>query len=364
MKNCWIVTVSVIVLFLSACTAPTPMPTPTPTPIPIPALTPTPPTPKPETSSPVQEAEKEPKSWVDPDIVVDIYDPVKACNGTTFIADNHVQGRPRIIEVNMSGEIIWEYLAPQKGQIEAEPLPNKNVLYIIRAKGVYEINRSGRIVWSYLADKIDHDADRLPNGNTLFVFGFDDQKSDAQVTEVNPQGKIVWTWFAKDHFDKSPYNNIYEEGWTHTNATSRLPNGNTLISPRNFHFVVEVNSQGSIVSTYGKSVFSYQHDPEFLPNGNIIAALQWRDRPHLAAEFDIRSGKIVWQYAIPNRQNWPVRDVNRLSNGNTLITGTTEIVEVTTEGEIVWRLKLGKSLKQGENAALGFYKADRIYQSD
>ncbi len=354
MNNCWVAALLVIVLILAACTesAPTPVPTPTP---PVPIQEPPPSAPQ---------VEREPKSWVDPDIIVDIYDPKKACNGTTFIADNHIRGRPRIIEVNMSGEIVWEYLAPQKRQIEAEPLPNKNVLYISRNLGVFEINRSGRIVWSYLTDKIDHDADRLPNGNTIFVFGFGDQKSDAQVTEVNPQGKVVWTWHAKDHFDKPPYNSINDEGWTHTNAVSRLANGNTLISPRNFNFVVEVNPQGANVGIYGKGVFSSQHDPEFLPNGNIIAALQWRDRPHLAAEFDIKTGKIVWQYALSDRKNWPIRDVNRLPNGNTLITGSTEIIEVTAKGEIVWRLKMATSLRKEDHAGLGFYKADRIYQSD
>ena len=76
-------------------------------------------------------------------------------------------------------------------------------------------------------------------------------------------------------------------------------------------------------------------------------------------------GEIVWEFAMPNRNNWPVRGANRLPNGNTLITGSTEIVEVTAEGEIVWRLKLkGASFGPEEAASLGFYKADRICQSD
>ena len=327
------------------------------------AQAPAPPTPAP-TPAPTPEAEEEPESWVDPDIVVDIYDPEKAYNGTTLLLDNHVRGRPRIIEVNMLGEIVWEYLMPKNlgGQVsDVELLSNNNILFIVRSNGVYEIDRNSKIVWSYLTNKIDHDADRLPNGNTIFVFGFDDQESDAQVAEVNPRGEIVWTWYAKDYFDKPPYNDIYEEGWAHTNAVSRLSNGNTLISPRNFHFVVEVDPQGSVVSTYGEGTFSYQHDPEFLPNGNMIATLLWRDRPHLAVEFDIKTDEIVWQYAMPDRHTWPVRDANRLPNGNTLITGTTKIVEVTAEGEIVWQLGL-KDITFGpeESAGLGFYKADRI----
>ncbi|MFC1992002.1 hypothetical protein ACFLVC_04715, partial [Chloroflexota bacterium] len=53
---------------------------------------------------------------------------------------------------------------------------------------------------------------------------------------------------------------------------------------------------------------------------------------------------------------WPVRDANRLPNGNTLITGTTKIVEVTPEKETVWQLTLKGVTSIGPRP---FYKADR-----
>lgn len=37
-----------------------------------------------------------------PDISVDIYKPEKACKGTTLLADNHIKGRSKIIEVDMN----------------------------------------------------------------------------------------------------------------------------------------------------------------------------------------------------------------------------------------------------------------------
>ncbi|MCJ7606163.1 MAG: hypothetical protein MUO19_09070 [Dehalococcoidales bacterium] len=78
-----------------------------------------------------------------------------------------------------------------------------------------------------------------------------------------------------------------------------------------------------------------------------------------AVELDPKTGKIVWQSPkFEQDVATPVRDANRLPNGNTLVTGSTEIIEVSPKGEIVWRLKLqGVSL---QNLADGFYKADRI----
>jgi len=354
MKRNYLILVILAFFIVSGCAQP-PAEAPTPTPTPTPAPTPTP------TPAPM------PRGTVDSDITVDTYQSEMAWAGTTLLPDNHNRDKPRIIEVNMLGEIVWQYLIPQSLRqytnpgFDVELLPSNNILFVLPRNGVYEIDRNGKIIWSYLTPKISHDADRLPNGNTIFVFGADDQKSDAQVTEVNPKGEVVWAWYAKDRFDKPPYNNIFNEGWTHTNAVSRLSNGNTLISPRNFNFVVEVDPKGEVVRTCGEGIFSSQHDPEFLPNGNIIAALQWRDKPHRAVEFDPKTGKIVWEYLIPDRKNWPVRDANRLPNGNTLITGAKEIVEVTPQGGIVWRLRLqGVSFTPQDAPGRGFYKAERI----
>jgi hypothetical protein len=302
----------------------------------------------------------------DPDIYVDIYNPDKAWQGTTLLADNHRLERSRIIELNMQGHIVWEYDLPGYLQkytnpgFDVESLPNNNILFVLPLNGVYEISRSGDIVWSYMDSKVSHDADRLPNGNTLVVFGGRDGINDPQVKEINSKGEIVWAWYARDHFNKPPYKDIYDDGWTHTNAASRLPNGNTLISLRNFNFVVEVDPRGAVVRTIGKGIFHRQHDPVMLPNGNILVANH--QKPHRAIEVDLKTGKIVWQSPEFEQDAIPVRDANRLPNSNTLVTGTTKIIEFTAEGEIVWQLKLKGVYfaNQRDRPRLGFYKAERI----
>ena len=299
-----------------------------------------------------------PRGTVDPDLQVDVYEPERVWAGTTLLPDCHNRERPRIIEVNILGEVIWEYLVPEKGFTEAELLSNNNILYTVSGKGVYEIDRNGKVVWQYLTSRVDHDADRLPNGNTIFVCADDSKKSDAQVIEVNPKGEVVWSWCAKDYFDKPPYSDIIsEEGhWTHTNAVTRMSNGNTLISTRNFHFVVEVDPQGSVVRTIGEGVFREPHDPEILPNGNILAASHERPEER-AVEVDPKTGEVVWRSPGFEPESFPVRDTNRLPNGNTLITASNKIVEVTPDGEIVWQLRLKSVTFIGPS---GFYKADRI----
>jgi hypothetical protein len=305
-----------------------------------------------------------PTGTLDPEINVEVYRSDKAWAGTTLLADNHTSGKPRIIEVNMRGEIIWEYVIPDDLKrytnpgLDVELLSNNNILFVLPRKGVYEINRSGNIVWFHLDSKITHDADRLPNGNTIYAFGGDDTASDAQVKEINPQREVVWSWYARDHFDMAPYADIYNDGWTHTNAIIRLSNGNTVISPRNFNFVIEVDPQGAVVRKIGERIFRHQHDPEILPNGNMLVANH--RFPHAVIEIEQETGKILWKHIMPKQSTWPIRDADRLPNGNTLITGSTTLDEVTSEGEVVWQLVLQTvTLVKEKLSGVGFYKAER-----
>lgn len=303
---------------------------------------------------------------VDSDFEVDIYVADSAFEGTTLLGDNHRRNRPRIIEIDMQGRIVWEYELPPDMQaytnpgFDVERLPGNTVLFVLPGRGIFEMDRKGSIVWSHLDPQVSHDADRLANGNTLYVFGYNDEKRDAQVKEVAPDGQLVWSWHAKDELDKPPFANAYDQGWTHTNAVTRMINGHTLISPRNFNCLVEVDQKGKVQKIIGEKYLRAQHDPAVLPNGHILLANH--DKPHEILEIDPQTEAIVWRFAIPKRQVWPVRDADRLPNGNTLITGTRVLVEVTPDKRIVWRLKL-KNVhfrSRREAPALGFYKCQRL----
>jgi len=311
------------------------------------------------------------RGTVDPNLGVSVYNPDKAWNGLTLLSDIHDPQKTRLIEVNMLGEIVWEYVFPasltnyRNPGLDVESLSNGNILFVAPLKGVYEINRNGTIVWSYLDSKVSHDADRLSNGNTLVAWGGVDSMNDAQVKEINPQGQVVWSWYAKDHFNTPQYKSISREGWTHTNAVTRLANGNTLISLRNFQLTVEVNPQGQVVWSFDWSKFGTNpdpHDPELLSNNNLLACLPSPAATYQAVEINRTNGETVWHYL--NSSLISSRDCDRLPNGNTLVVTMVSskhestILEVTSDGEIVWQLDLNNA---PAIASPGwFYTAERI----
>ncbi len=313
-------------------------------------------------------------------LAVDVYYPDRACNGTTLFADVHDRQNPRIVEVDMEGKVVWEYVIPQhlrqhtQPGLDVETPANGNVLFVLPGNGVYEIDRDGEIVWPYLDAKISHDADRLPNGNTLYVYGDNDRVDDAHAKEVDPSGNLVWSWSAGEDFNVEPYRAIDRQGWTHANAVTRLANGNTLVNLRNFDLTVEVNPEGDVVwSFYWKTLFDLipargtydPHEPEILPDDRLLVCLQW-DTPYQVVEIDRESGQLLWAYHRDGLRT--ARDGDRLPNGNTLIVGVLQgkeesvIFEVTPEGEIVWQLKLADVPAWRKPG--WFYKAQRICRGE
>lgn len=322
------------------------------------------------------------------DYAIDIHKKDMAFQGTTIFAETIDPGRPRIVEMDMNGKVVWDYVIPQKllrggkpGQaMDVEWIPSTDtILFVVPFKGIFEVDRNKEIVWEHLTTRVSHDADRLPNGNTLFTFAWERQ-SDPQVTEITPDGTVVWQWSANDHItpDKRHHKgSIGRDGFAHVNGTIRLENGLTRISLRNFSTVVEVDRNGDIVWAMSKMENGKRirnvHDPRTLENGNILLSIHG---PQIIFELT-RDGRIVRKLRSPDIHL--VRAHQVLPNGNILASDVDKIMEFSPDlSEIVWQCsksgvntsslaahdktsKRQKGPRKGvDPRENGFYKARRI----
>ena len=291
--------------------------------------------------------------------------------GTTLLADMSDPSEPKVVEVDFDGTVLWKFTPPRSmsGDIlDAAKLANGNVLITVRDSGIYEIRRDGRVVWGHEDSGASHDADRLPNGNTLYNRGWQD-KGDDVVREIDPEGKIVWAWTGLADYDREPFEDIDVHGWMHVNSVSRLANGNTLVSMRNFNTVAEGGQNGRVVrsctfrgkarrsglKTRGEIKGQRNHEPEILKNGNMLLALR---RPNRFVEFNLETQEIVWSWKHPdgNSELRTNREANRLPNGNTLGSAGNKLIEIAPDGTIVWQM-LAPS---GSDNHRKFHKAIRI----
>jgi hypothetical protein len=189
------------------------------------------------------------------------------------------------------------------------------------------------------------------------------------VREIDLSGNIVWSWKGLADYDREPFAAIDSEGWMHVNSVSRLKNGNTLISMRNFNTVAEVGPDGRVVQdwtfkgkdkrtgvqTQGKIKGVRNHEPEILENGNMLLALRM---PNRFVEFNLKTQEVVWSWTHPGggRALRTNREANRLPNGNTLGSAGNKLVEIAPDGTIVWQMIAPGGSKNHRK----FHKAIRI----
>jgi hypothetical protein len=238
--------------------------------------------------------------------------------GNTLITDylNH-----RIIEVDPDNNIVWE-VTDLDYPIDAERLENGNTLFVefgeYQANGrVTEVDGNGNEVWKYdTALNWPWDVERLEDGNTLIT----DQKNN-RIIEVEGDGTIAWQVSAGLKNTARP--NLY---WPVD--AERLGNGNTLIVDLGNNRVIEVEPDFDVV--WETPYIGSLQDGERLDTGNTLIT-RVND---IVFELD-SSYNMVWSYT---GLGYP-GDAERLTNGNTLIAdgwGSHRVLEVDSIGNIVW----------------------------
>ena len=261
-----------------------------------------------------------------------------------------------IYEVNLHGLVTWKYQIPdkiiQKGNIrrgaDIEWLKESdNFLFVVPLGGIYEVNRKKEIVWSYETDSVSHDADRLSNGNTIFVNAWD-QKGDNQVVEITADGKIIFKWKISDsgiscaHKTADCYRPKRLGGppgdYTHVNGIQKFEDGSFLVSLRNLHKVVLIDQHLKVIQRHRR--IRLVHDPR-LQDGKLIAIARKRgiiSREEMATTTK-EDNSYIFKYQ--NQGYTFLRTNERISADLILLTDSTHLLVFDRDTEkIVWKLAL------------------------
>ena len=197
----------------------------------------------------------------------------------------------------------------------------KNIVAITDAKG--DVLWSHKTAGPQRGHTGHHDVHMLPNGNILF------HDTWTTLKEITLDKKVVWEYdCANRNGNKGKRVDVH--------AFARLPNGNTRIVESSVGRVIEVDKDGKL-----------KHQFALKPGGTTSS--RWAratdkgtcrvcsERPGVVTEYDVKDGKVVWDYLINTR----VYGAMRLKNGNTLIASGSgnSVVEVSPEKKVVWEIK-------------------------
>ncbi|WP_136060017.1 hypothetical protein [Pontiella sulfatireligans] len=208
-------------------------------------------------------------------------------------------------------------LALMCGAVAAGAAPD---MLIGTETGILKV-KGGRAIAGRIPGVLVRDLHQLDNGNILFAFNTPGKKAtdvECGVREISPDGKTVWEY----KIDDARY----------IISCDRMKNGNTLIGASCKAALLIVNPAGKIVRTIplrGKDKKHASTIVRELSTGNLLVA---EEREGVVTEYTL-DGQMVWEFQPPFNPFC----VERLANGNTLVSGKDGLVEVTPAKEIIWQ---------------------------
>ncbi len=343
---------------------------------------------------------------------VSTYDPQKSFEGLNLYLSGHA---PSAILMDMEGnrlhmwhypfEKAWDYYPGKKNEDHkffwrrVHLFENGDLLAIFEGLGMIKLDRNSRLLWTS-GFKQHHDLDVHENGNIYVLTRMgtvipriNKRKPviEDSVTIMGPDGWLKRSFSLIEALERFPEFALY---WNrakrkkgdifHTNSLEILDGsaahknpafakGNLLVSMRflNAIFVVDPNTE-QVVWAYSAD-FEEPHDPQVLPNGNLLLFDNMGGSPKRGRsrmlEYRLPSMDLAWTYEGTPWDRFFTKGcgmAQRLPNQNTLITETDtgRAFEVTPEGEIVWQFFNPHRTGPDNAYVASLFALDRIARED
>jgi len=290
----------------------------------------------------------------------------------------------KFIEINKDGEIVFRFdIDVPRGYLKAgadvEWLPEtKTFLVVIPRYGLFELDREKGKIWECKTPFISHDADLLSDNTIVFVNGWDDiGKNEPIYTHIDRDCNILKELYAEDlELDKTRYkdsnNPLIPASDTHTNAVQIIDDEHMILSIRNYSELVMLKNFKPIWRMQRKS--KKIHDPVVIDTSKPIEEFEFYfanrrkghqlmkvsysdpDNPVSVWNSKDAKGESKYKHKRSNRFWTPLRTVEILPNKNILLTGSKAVGQVTSQGELVWDLRITQGFKHQEHSKNFIFK--------
>ncbi len=267
--------------------------------------------------------------------------------------------------------------------------------------GMIKVDKDANILWVY-KEFVHHDSALDKQGNTYTfiqktvvdpVPGYEQLPYPVTadyVAKVSPEGKEIYRFGIMDAFMDTPYHQLLLHSgrgygddtydYFHSNAIDVLseedaPNfpqfkaGQILVSIRSVSVLAVIDPDTKKVIWAYHTFFKFQHAASFLHNGHILVLdnqgmIEDGEKRSRVIELNPVNLGVEWSFIGTKERPFTTELVGRLQrlpNGNTLIDDSehARIIEVTTDGKIVWSYKLQKTLSD-QDYSEAIFNAERF----
>ncbi len=287
--------------------------------------------------------------------------------------------------IDMDGNVVYSWHYPSGTWQSVELLINGDLLVLVKDSLLMRIDKDSKLLWSH-SDRFHHDVWVTENGDIHALARSAElvpeihesiESLDERIVVLSSEGNKKEDFSVLDLVLNSPYAYLLpsvkdktfasqldigsELDLIHTNHIEVLDGklahksplfreGNWLISMRHINTIAIVDGNTrEIVWVWGPSNLTFQHQPTFLENGHILIFNNGTSTSEVL-ELDPMTREVVWRYAAKDFFSQTRGSVQRLPNGNTLITESDPgyVFEVTPEKEVVWRFANPEVNNKGE----------------
>lgn len=313
-----------------------------------------------------------------------IHDKTRAFEGYTLYGP---RTQPTAFLLEMDGNIAWKWQGAGGSEEwqHIQLLPDGGLLVIVKDKHVERLDVNSKVLWKREM-RAHHDL--WIKGKVLWVLDLEDRVLPA-IHESRPtivdkiavldfeDGRKLGEINLLEVLLNSAYSFLvpvvsherFSQGDVldilHTNhvevfdgalaGVSKLfREGNILVSMRNINTIAIFDpGTSSIEWLWGPSNLTFQHHPTLLANGNLLIFNNGLKQSRVL-ELHALARRVVWEYTDSTFFSELRGSVQRLPNGNTLITesDTGHIFEVSPSGERVWEFANPDIDQQGNRAAV------------
>ena len=289
--------------------------------------------------------------------------------------------------VDMEGNEVWRWDDDSEALLaHAELFPNGDLIVVRFDREVVRLNAAAEQLWQAPV-RAHHDVGIY--GDSVYVLSRREVLDpDVHATQLTLEdtitvldadsGAVRDEFSVLDSIRRSPYSFLIPEAAhreftaddgpldiTHTNHVEVFDGtladiapifaaGNILISMRHLNAVMILDgSSREVIWAWGPSNTYGQHHPRLLPNGRILMFDNGVSRSRVI-EIEPVSGRLEWLYEADDFFTALRGSVQRLANGNTLITesDTGYVFEITDEGDSVWEFANPEVSEGGERSVI------------
>jgi hypothetical protein len=256
---------------------------------------------------------------------------------------------PKITITNLGGDLLGSFSIPPDryssdwtnwGPGISYDVKKQTIWFLSPQVGLTEFNLKGEALQKINFPKASHQIQITPEGTFVLPYSWDTE-DDAQVSEVDANGRVLFQWRGKDFVKKSAHANsvapTQPPSYTATTSAVKTSAGNYYLSMAQKNLIIKLNQAGEVI--WRQDVSTRPHTLVVKDDGLIGYSARHPNRLVLMNDDCNCFKQVVVDEPIGGKAPTRSLSLQYLGKGLWFTSGVTGLYILNDEGKIYWKLE-------------------------